>query len=84
MARIASPDGYRFVLGGTGTFAANQALYRNPVYNTLTDFNPVVLIAEQPMALIARNDLPAGKLHTLRDRVVTPYDFQSYGQATLF
>jgi len=58
----AAPDGYQFVLGGTGTFAANQTLYKHPVYNALTDFKPVVLIAEQPMALIARKDLPAGNL----------------------
>jgi len=59
----AAPDGYQFVLGGTGTFAANQTLYKNPVYNALTDFKPVALIAEQPMALIARKDFPAGNLH---------------------
>src|SRR4051812_14558348 len=58
----AAPDGYQFVLGGTGTFAANQTLYKNPVYNALTDFKPVVLIAEQPMALIARKDFPADNL----------------------
>jgi tripartite-type tricarboxylate transporter receptor subunit TctC len=59
----ATPDGYQFVLGGTGTFAANQTLYKNPVYNALTDFKPVSLIAEQPMALMARKDFPAGNLH---------------------
>jgi tripartite-type tricarboxylate transporter receptor subunit TctC len=58
----AAPDGYQFVLGGTGTFAANQTLYRHPSYNAVTDFRPVVLVAEQPMALIARKDLPAGNL----------------------
>ena len=26
----AAPDGYQFVLGGTGTFAANQTLYKTP------------------------------------------------------
>jgi tripartite-type tricarboxylate transporter receptor subunit TctC len=58
----AAPDGYQFVLGGTGTFAANQTLYKNPQYNAVTDFKPVVLIAQQPMALIARRDLPVGNL----------------------
>jgi tripartite-type tricarboxylate transporter receptor subunit TctC len=55
----AAADGYQFVLGGTGTFAANQTLYKSPLYNALTDFTPVVLVAQQPMALIARKDLPA-------------------------
>jgi tripartite-type tricarboxylate transporter receptor subunit TctC len=63
-ARVAkaAPDGYQLVLGGTGPFAANQTLYKNPLYNAATDFAPVVLIAEQPIALIARKDLPAGNL----------------------
>src|SRR6266850_4225588 len=63
-ARVAraAPDGYQFVLGGTGTFAANQTLYKNPLYNAATDFTPVALVAEQPMLLVARNDLPASNL----------------------
>ena len=58
----AAPDGYQIVLGGTGTFAANQTLYKQPLYNAVTDFKPVVLIAEQPMVLIARKELPVENL----------------------
>jgi tripartite-type tricarboxylate transporter receptor subunit TctC len=58
----AAPDGYQMVLGGTGTFAANQTLYKHPLYNAATDFKPVALVAEQPMALITRKDLPVGNL----------------------
>jgi tripartite-type tricarboxylate transporter receptor subunit TctC len=58
----AAPDGYQIVLGGTGTFAANQTLYKQPLYNAITDFKPVVLIAEQPMVLIARKELPVDNL----------------------
>jgi tripartite-type tricarboxylate transporter receptor subunit TctC len=63
-ARVAKarPDGYQFVLGGTGTFAANQTLYKHPLYNAATDFAPVALIAEQPLLLTARQDLPVGNL----------------------
>jgi tripartite-type tricarboxylate transporter receptor subunit TctC len=58
----AAPDGYQFVLGGTGTFAQNQTLCRNPFYRAATDFAPVALIVEQPFVLVARNDLPADNL----------------------
>lgn len=58
----AAPDGYQIVLGGTGTFAANQTLYKQPLYNAVTDFAPVALIVQQPMVLITRNDLPATNL----------------------
>jgi tripartite-type tricarboxylate transporter receptor subunit TctC len=54
----AASDGYEFVLGNVGTHAYNQALYQKPLYNAVTDFAPVVLIAEQPIVLIARRDLP--------------------------
>jgi tripartite-type tricarboxylate transporter receptor subunit TctC len=58
----AAPDGYQFVLGGTGTFAANQTLYKNPLYNAATDFTPIALIAETPMLLIAHKNLPVSNL----------------------
>jgi tripartite-type tricarboxylate transporter receptor subunit TctC len=51
----AAPDGYQFVLGTNGTHAQNQSLYKNPLYNAATDFAPVALIAEQPIALLARH-----------------------------
>ena len=54
----AHPDGYQFVLGTVGTHAQGQSLYKNPAYNAAADFTPVVLIAEVPIALIARKDLP--------------------------
>jgi tripartite-type tricarboxylate transporter receptor subunit TctC len=58
----APPDGYQFVLGTNGTHAQNQSLYKNPLYNAATDFAPVALIGEQPIALMTRKDLPADNL----------------------
>jgi len=58
----AKPDGYTFVLGTVGTHAQGQTLYKHPLYNAATDFTPVGLIAEVPIALIARKDLPANDL----------------------
>jgi tripartite-type tricarboxylate transporter receptor subunit TctC len=58
----AAPDGYQVVLGGTGTFAANQTLYKRPLYNALTDFKPVALIVQQPMVLITANESPVANL----------------------
>ena len=63
-ARVAKapPDGYQFVLGNVGTHAQNQTLYKRPLYDALVDFTPVILIADQPLVLIARKDLPARDL----------------------
>jgi len=63
-ARVAkaTPDGYQFVLGNVGTHAQNQSLYKRPQYNAATDFAPVVLVTDQSIVLVARNDLPADNL----------------------
>jgi tripartite-type tricarboxylate transporter receptor subunit TctC len=63
-ARVAkaAPDGYQFVLGNLGTHAANQTFYKTPLYNAATDFTPVMLIAQTPLVLLARRDLPADNL----------------------
>ena len=58
----AQPDGYQVALGTVGTHAQNQSLYKRPLYNAVTDFVPVALIAEVPLVLIARKDLPAATL----------------------
>jgi len=58
----AQPDGYQFVLGSVGTHAQNQTLYKTPAYNAATDFTPVALVAETPIVLIVRKDLPVNNL----------------------
>jgi tripartite-type tricarboxylate transporter receptor subunit TctC len=59
-ARVANatPDGYQFVLGTVGTHAQGQTLYKHPLYNSVTDFTPVILIANVPIVLETRKDLP--------------------------
>ena len=58
----AAPDGYTMVLGTVGTQAQSQTLYKKPLYNAETDFTPVALVAELPIVLITRKDLPVGTL----------------------
>jgi tripartite-type tricarboxylate transporter receptor subunit TctC len=55
----APPDGYEFVLGSRAD-AINQTLYKHPLLKE--DLAPVILIADQPMILIARKDLPVNGL----------------------
>jgi tripartite-type tricarboxylate transporter receptor subunit TctC len=54
----AKPDGYTMVLGTVGTHAQSQTLYKKPLYNAAADFTPVALIADVPIALLVRKDLP--------------------------
>ena len=58
----AKPDGYTMLLGTVGTQAQGQTLYKHPLYNSVTDFTPVALIADVPIVLIVRKDLPVNNL----------------------
>src|SRR5260370_1052464 len=58
----ATPDGYTFLLGTVGTQAQNQTLFKNPAYNSVTDFAPVALMLEAPLVLVARKDLPVNNM----------------------
>jgi tripartite-type tricarboxylate transporter receptor subunit TctC len=58
----AASDGYQFVISSAGSHAYNQTLYKNPLYNAATDFAPVMLLAEQPLMLVTRKDLPVNNL----------------------
>ena len=54
----AQPDGYVIGIGTVGTHAQGQTLYKRPLYNSQTDFAPVALLAQVPIVLTARKDLP--------------------------
>jgi tripartite-type tricarboxylate transporter receptor subunit TctC len=67
----AAPDGYTFGVGSVGTHAQNQTLYKRPAYNSVTDFTHIALMAETPIALTVRKDLPVNNFK----------DFVTYAKA---
>jgi tripartite-type tricarboxylate transporter receptor subunit TctC len=58
----AKPDGSQFLFSGLGPLVLNPALHKKPAYNAVTDFAPVTLLAEVPLVLLTRKDLPANNL----------------------
>ncbi len=76
-----APDGYTFVLGTVGTHAQNQTLYKKPLYNAATDFAPVALIAQVPLILIARKDLPANTFQEFAAYVKANQSKMQFGSA---
>jgi tripartite-type tricarboxylate transporter receptor subunit TctC len=77
----AAPDGYTFVFGTVGTHAQGQSLYKTPLYNSINDFTPVALIAEVPIVLIARKDLPVNNLAEFIAYAKTNQSKMQYGSA---
>jgi tripartite-type tricarboxylate transporter receptor subunit TctC len=59
-AKVAAspPDGYSLLVMHFG-HAANTALYRNLRYDAVADFEPIGMIAESPMAFVAKKAFPA-------------------------
>lgn len=77
----AAPDGYTILMGTVGTHAQSQTLHRTPPYNALTDFTPVALLAEVPIVLIARRDLPAQDLKSFAAHVKENAGKMTFGSA---
>ncbi len=67
----AAPDGYTILLGTLATQANPQLLSAKPLYNPVDDFVHIGLIAELPLILVARKDLPAN----------TVQEFAAYAKA---
>jgi tripartite-type tricarboxylate transporter receptor subunit TctC len=77
----ATPDGYEFVLATVGTHAQGQTLYQHPLYNAVTDFTPVILIANIPLVLVARKDLPVNNFKEFVSYVKENQSKMQYGSA---
>jgi tripartite-type tricarboxylate transporter receptor subunit TctC len=77
----AAPDGYEFVLGTVGTHAQGQTLYKHPLYNAVTDFTPVILVAEVPIVLITRKDLPVNNFEEFVAYAKTNQAHMQFGSA---
>jgi tripartite-type tricarboxylate transporter receptor subunit TctC len=60
----AEPDGYTFGIGYLGTHVFNGAAFPLP-YNLVTDFEPVSLLVNNPLLIVARKTMPANDLPEL-------------------
>jgi tripartite-type tricarboxylate transporter receptor subunit TctC len=76
-----APDGHLFVLGSISTHTFNQTLFKQPLYNVVTDFSPVALIAETPLVLVTRKNLAATNLKEFAAFVKANGEKAKYGSA---
>lgn len=76
----AAPDGYTVLLHHIG-HATSATLYRKLPYDTINDFEPIGLITDVPMTLVAKKDLPPKDFKELVAYVQQNKDKVSYGNA---
>jgi tripartite-type tricarboxylate transporter receptor subunit TctC len=74
------PDGHSLLVMHFG-HAANTALYPNLHYDAIKDFEPIGIIAESPMAFVARKDFPAKDFREFVSYVKDNKDKLTYGFA---
>ncbi|WP_019142504.1 tripartite tricarboxylate transporter substrate binding protein BugD [Noviherbaspirillum massiliense] len=79
-AARAEPDGYTLLLHHIGQSTA-PTLYRKLTFNPVTDFEPVGLVTDVPMTLVARKDFPAKDMKELITYLKTHKDKVTYANA---
>ena len=65
--RRASPDGHRFIFTHIGAVVINPSLFKALPYDPVRDFDPVSLVLESPMILVAPSSLGIESLAQLLD-----------------
>ena len=78
----AMPDGYTLLLHHIGQSTA-PALYRKLPYNPIEDFEPIGLVTDVPMTIVARKDFPPKDLKELVAYVKANKDKVTYANAGL-
>lgn len=64
IALRAAPDGYTILMNHI-SMATGPALYRHLGFNPVTDFEPLGIVAESPLALVTRPQVTAGSVTEL-------------------
>jgi len=76
----AEPDGYTVLLMHIG-FSTAPSLYKNPNYDPFKSFEPIGLVVDVPMTIIARDNFPPNNIKELVDYVKQNKDKVSLANA---
>ncbi|SHH94164.1 tripartite tricarboxylate transporter substrate binding protein BugD [Pollutimonas bauzanensis] len=76
----AKPDGYSILLMHIG-FSTAPSLYKSPGYDPKSSFEPIGLVVDVPMTIIARSDFPANNMKELVDYIKANKDKVSLANA---
>lgn len=76
----AAPDGYTVLLHHIGQSTA-PTLYRKLPYSPIKDFEPIGLVTDVPMTIVAKKDLPPKDIKELLEYLKTNKDKVTYANA---
>ena len=79
LAMRAAADGYTILMGQMGTHATSVALYPALAYKPEVDFEPIGMVSEVPLLLVARKDFAPKDLRELVAFVKTNSDKLNVG-----
>ena len=79
MVAKAAPDGYTLVLSITTSLLINQFLFKKLPYNPQKDLAMVAQIAEAPIMLVVRSEVPAKNFEELKKYIVANRGKLAYG-----
>lgn len=77
----ATPDGYTIGLGTVGSHAFGQTLYKRPLYDAANDFAPIAMIADQPLLLVVKKEMPVNNLQEFIAYAKANQKTMQYGSA---
>ncbi|SMC54925.1 Tripartite-type tricarboxylate transporter, receptor component TctC [Polynucleobacter kasalickyi] len=64
-------DGYTIFLGGIGSLAINPVFNKSLPYHPTKDFEPIILLAEAPLIVVATPKLPVNSIQQLTEYMKT-------------
>jgi len=76
----AQPDGYSVLLMHAG-FSTAPSLYKNPGYDPFNSFEPIGLVVDVPMTIVARSDFPPNNIKELTEYIKANKDTISLANA---
>jgi tripartite-type tricarboxylate transporter receptor subunit TctC len=77
----ATPDGYTFLIGNSGTHVYSQSLYKKKPYDSSQDFEAVGMVTDSPRLLVARKGLPVNNLKELVAYIKVNQDKMQFSSA---
>ena len=74
----AAVDSHMFVLASIGTHAIGYSMHSKPLYHPANDFQPVAFVADAPLMLMTKKDLPPNSLKEFMAYTKANHDKMSF------